>query len=139
MCYKFIKSNGIKIELSDEDKKQISPYDSIQKAVKIDSIIAFDIYKDNDLIGFAMLKYYGEGYFLWNYAIDSKYQGKGYGTNALKNLLLFLKENYGTHEVSTTYLWGNERAKHIYEKVGFIITDVVNEDDIHEVNMIINY
>lgn len=38
--------------------------------------------------------------------------------------------------MTTTYIWGNEHAKHVYEKVGFVETDVVDEDGIHEVNMI---
>lgn len=139
MVFLFIKSNDIKIELSDEDKKQLSTFDKIQKAIKLDSVVAFDIFRNSVLVGFAMLRDYGDGYFLWDYAIDSCYQGKGFGTNALKELLIFLKDNYGTTEVSTTYLWGNERAKYVYKKVGFIETDIIREKDIHEVNMRINY
>lgn len=139
MVFSFIKSNDIKIELSDEDKKQLSTFDKIQKAIKLDSVVAFDIFRNSVLVGFAMLRDYGDGYFLWDYAIDSCYQGKGFGTNALKELLIFLKDNYGTTEVSTTYLWGNERAKYVYKKVGFIETDIIREKDIHEVNMRINY
>ena len=46
-------------------------------------MIAFDIYDDEKLIGFAMLREYEkESYFLWNYAIDYRYQNKGYGTKA---------------------------------------------------------
>lgn len=139
MIFSFIKSNDIKIELSYEDKKQLSTFDKIQKSIQLDSVIAFDIFRNSVLVGFAMLRDYGDGYFLWDYAIDSCYQGKRFGTNALKELLIFLKDNYGTTEVSTTYLWGNERAKYVYEKVGFIETDVVRKKDIHEVNMRINY
>lgn len=78
------------------------------------------------------------GIFLWNYAVDSAHQGKGHGTKALEELLQFLKNNYSITEVSTTYLWGNDRAKQMYEKVGFFETGVVEEDDVHEVNMVIN-
>ena len=37
--------------------------------------------------------------------------------------------------ITTTYIYGNDHAKHIYEKVGFVETDVVDEPDCHEVNM----
>ena len=40
--------------------------------------------------------------------------------------------------MTTTYLFGNVHAKHVYEKVGFVETDVVDEDDIYEVNRIYN-
>lgn len=46
-----------------------------------------------------------------------------------------LKKEYGVKKMTTTYLWGNEHAKHVYEKVGFVETDVVDEPDCHEVNM----
>lgn len=137
MSYTFISSNSIKINLSDEDKRQIAPFESINKAIKLDSVIAFDIFYNDDLIGFAMLRKYDNGYFLWNYAIDAKFQGKGDGINALIELLEYLKSDYCVTEVSTTYLYGNERAKHVYEKVGFIETEVIDEEDVHEVNMVI--
>ena len=70
-----------------------------------------------------------------DYAIDIKYQNKGYGTEALIELGNLLKTEYGVKRMTTTYIWGNEHAKHVYEKVGFIETDVVNEPDCHEVNM----
>ena len=38
--------------------------------------------------------------------------------------------------MTTTYLFGNLHAKHVYEKIGFIETDFVDEEGIHEVNMI---
>ena len=37
--------------------------------------------------------------------------------------------------MTTTYIWGNEQAKHVYEKVGFVETSVVDEPNCHEVNM----
>ena len=37
--YKFINSPGIKIKLSDEDKKQISSYKDIEKAIKLKSVV----------------------------------------------------------------------------------------------------
>ncbi len=82
-------------------------------------------------------KYEDGGFFLWDYAIDYKYQNKKYGTNALKSFIKYLKENYSAKAVSTTYIYGNEIAAHVYEKVGFVETDVVDEDDIHEVNMLL--
>lgn len=62
MSYTFISSNRIKINLSDDDQKQISSYESINKAIKLDTVIAFDIFFD-DLIGFAMFSKYDTGYF----------------------------------------------------------------------------
>ena len=48
----------------------------------------------------------------------------------------YLKTRHGAEEITTTYIWGNDCAKHVYEKVGFTETDVVDEPDCHEVNMV---
>ena len=45
--------------------------------------------------------------------------------------------NFNAKEISVTYIYGNEVAAHVYEKVGFVETSVLDEDDIHEVNMIL--
>lgn len=39
----------------------------------------------------------------------------------------------------TTYIWGNHAARRLYERVGFVETDVVEEEDIHEVNMVLAF
>lgn len=141
--FEFRKSEGFNIEIGEKQKSMLSTPEKIKKALHDDKVIAFDIYQDNILIGFAMLRKYDKdiskrnSYFLWNYAIDYKYQNHGHGTKALKELFVFLKECYKAENVVTTYIYGNEHAKHIYEKIGFLETDIVNEDEIHEVNMII--
>ena len=62
-------------------------------------------------------------------------KNKGYGTKALIELGEKLKNEYGIKKMTTTYIWGNEHAKHVYKKVGFIETSVVDAPDCHEVNM----
>lgn len=134
--FNFVKSSGILIHLTEEQKKQISSFETIQKMIGQPDILAYDIYSKSRLVGFAMLRKYSEtGYFLWDYAIDVQYQNKVFGTEALICLIKYLKSQFHAKEISTTYLWGNEIAKHLYEKVGFIETDVVDEDDVHEVNL----
>jgi len=134
---KLIKTIKFQIELSDEQRKQLSSKEKIEVALKDKNIFSFNIYEQDNFIGFAMLRKYSDiGYFLWNYAIDIKYQNKGYGTKALLFLIDYFETKYNALELTTTYTFGNEIAKHLYEKIGFIETDIVDEDGIHEVNMI---
>ena len=63
-------------------------------------------------------------------------QRRGYGRKALGALIRLMQERYGLHSMTTTYIWGNTVAAHLYESLGFVETDVVDEPDCHEVNMI---
>ncbi len=133
----FLQSDSIKITVSPEQEKQLSSKEKIAKHIKDQHVLAFDIYNNEKLIGFAMLKKFDVGsYFLWNFAIDRHFQNQHYGTRALQELLIMMRVAYGMHTMTTTYKYGNEHAKRLYENVGFIQTDIVNEDRCHEVNMI---
>ncbi len=133
----FRPSKEMKVSVLPVQEKQLSSKEKMKAACEHDNVLAFDIYVEDLLIGFAMVRKFDEGaYFLWNYAIDSQYQNQNYGTTALVEFIGFMKDTYQMSEMTTTYIWGNEHAKHIYEKVGFKETDVVDEDDCHEVNMV---
>jgi len=132
--FEFKKSQSMKINVKKEQECQISRKTKIENAFKDDNVFAFDIYYNNEIIGFVMFKKFKDNtLFLWNYAIDSKYQNQNLGTKALKELIDILKNDY--KKFVTTYTQGNSHAKHIYEKLGFIETVVINEPDCKEVNM----
>ncbi len=134
---KFIKSYSIKIELLPEQKNQIQSKEGIEIACKEKNILAFDIFDDNKLLGFALLRKFEEtGWFLWDYAIDYKYQGQHYGEKCLKELITMMKNEYGLKTLTTTYIYDNTIAKKLYEKIGFVIVNEINEPDCHEVDMI---
>lgn len=73
----------------------------------------FDILLGDTVIGSAEIKY--PSMTLNNFSIYPQYQGKGYGTEAIRQFV----EKFGV-----TNLWvapDNEIAKHIYEKNGFVV------------------
>lgn len=137
MCKILFKpSSRMKVEVLKEQEKQISSKEKIMLACTYENVMAFDIFLQDVIIGFMMVRKYEEGgYFLWNYAIDFKYQKQGLGSVALMEFISFMKQNHRMTKMTTTYTWGNEHAKHIYEKIGFVETDIVYENGIHEVNM----
>ena len=135
----FIKSKEMKINLTSTQSEMLSTKDDIIKIIKDnpDTVKAFDIYDKDELIGFVLVYEFEKNkYFLWEYAIDIKYQNQGKGTQALIDFISYMKENFTAKEFTTTYIFGNDVAKHVYEKIGFIETDVVDEPNCHEVNMI---
>lgn len=135
----FIKSKEMKINLTSTQSEMLSTKEDIIKIIKDnpDTVKAFDIYDNDELIGFVLVYEFEKNkYFLWEYAIDIKYQNQGKGTQALIDFINYMKDNFAAKEFTTTYIFGNDVAKHVYEKIGFIETDVVDEPDCHEVNMI---
>ena len=134
----FRKTKILNIAIKKEQEHNLSAKSKIEKMLKEKDVIGFDIYNDDKLIGFAMLKEFGlNKYFLWDYLIDYNYQNKGFGTRALIELIDLLKNKYHCEVITTTYKYGNAQAKHLYEKLGFVETDIVDEGGVHEVNMML--
>ena len=135
----FIRSTEMKISLMPEQAEMLSTKEDIKTIIKDnpDTVMAFDIYDADDMIGFVLVhRFEKQKYFLWEYAIDINHQNKHKGTQALMEFISFLKDHYNAKEITTTYIYGNDQAKHVYEKAGFVETDVVDEPDCHEVNMV---
>ena len=108
-----------------------------------DIVYTFAIYNDDTVVGFISIGYDNdwsgeeredwlnsdiykeyEGinyYYIWRFMIDEKYQGKGYGREAFKQALDFIKSRpCGDAEyVTLSYERANEVAKNLYFSFGF--------------------
>lgn len=134
----FTPSNEIKVSVLPEQRQWVCSPEMIGRAVRREDTIAFDIWEERRLVGFVMLRKFQEGeWFLWEYVIDGKEQRRGYGRKALQELIRLMRAHYGLKAMTTTYIWGNTVAARLYESLGFEQTDVVDEPDCHEVNMIL--
>ena len=132
----FQKTDDMSVEVLPEQARFLSDRAKIKQACKQKNVLAFDIWHEGNLIGFAMLRRFAvDGWFLWDYAIDWRYQGRKFGKQALVELIRFMETQHGLKVMTTTYVWGNTCAEHLYQSVGFRETDVVEEPDCHEVNM----
>ena len=104
--------------------------DSLAQAyVYRDTAFPFAIYADEKPVGFIMLGYYEsrKQYTLWKFLIDKEYQGKGYGKEALKQGITYLKEQFDAKEIYTGVSLGNEAAKGLYKSMGFTETGLIEE------------
>ena len=94
----------------------------------------FAIYNDDTLVGFLMLGYneaavegpdapasLRNNYSLWRLMIDKRYQRKGFGREAVRLALEFIRTwPHGEAEACvTSYNPGNEAAKKLYASFGF--------------------
>ena len=133
----FTPSSEIKVSVLPEQREWVGTPEMIGRAVQREDTVAFDIWDENQLVGFVLLRKFQEGeWFLWEYVFDCAMQRRGYGRKALGALIRLMQERYGLHSMTTTSIWGNTVAAHLYESLGFVETDVVDEPDCHEVNMI---
>lgn len=75
-------------------------------------------------VGFVMYGYNPshENYEICRLMIDHRHQGKGFGTMALELAIEELSEEEDCTEIYLSVNPQNDRAKHIYEKAGFIKT-----------------
>ncbi len=93
---------------------------------------ALVIYAGDTPVGMAL--YYDldelRAYALSQLFIDARYQGRGYGTEAVRLLLQRLKADGKFGKVVLCYVDGDEPAKRLYEKFGFRHTGEAEEDEI---------
>jgi diamine N-acetyltransferase len=104
---------------------------SIVQAVYERTWVTKAIRHEGALIGFAMYGYCEKEniYEISSIMIDRKYQGHGYGSEAVKTVLDEMKKIEGCREIYLSTDPNNERGIHIYEKMGFVNTGRIVDDE----------
>lgn len=129
----------LKLKVSAHQEAYVSStaHSLAQAYIYRETAFPFAIYADNMLVGFIMLGYYESRnqYTLWKFLIDKQYQNKGYGREALKQGIAYLKETFDAKEIYTGVAVGNEKAKYLYNSVGFAETGIV-DDNMEEMKFI---
>lgn len=115
-----------------QDRFVSHPIRSLAQAyVYYNQCTPFGIYSNDTIVGYVMViyDYDEETYNIWHMMIDEKYQGKGYGSIAIKLCIDYIKSKpFGSSkDVILTCNIDNSIAIHIYEKIGF--KDTGERDD----------
>ena len=115
-----------------QDRFVSHPIRSLAQAyVYYNQCTPFGIYRNDTIVGYVMViyDYDEETYNIWHMMIDEKYQGKGYGSIAIKLCIDYIKSKpFGSsNDVILTCNIDNSIAIHIYEKIGF--KDTGERDD----------
>lgn len=115
LCEEFVASNALSLVQAKFENGWIT------KAIEV----------NGELIGFTMYGYNEENNFyeLCRIMIDKKFQGKGYGTFAIKMVLAEMKRMWDCKEVYLLTDSANIVGKHIYKKVGFVKTDRIIDNE----------
>lgn len=123
----------MKLEVLEPQKKCVAPNSvSIAQAHYSKTAWFKGIYLKEQPVGFVMLDLDEEKpeYFLWRFMIDSRYQGKGYGKEAIEMVIDYVKTLPNAQELLTSCVPGDEGPKAFYEKLGFIATGELIDDEV---------
>ena len=97
----------------------------------------FGIYTEGRMIGYVMVIYDYDipEYDIWHMMIDESIQGKGYGSEALDQVIEYIRTRpFGDSDrVALTCNKNNPIARKLYENKGFSATGVEDEDEIEMV------
>lgn len=91
----------------------------------------FGIADDSKIIGVALVRDFTEepfNYDLQQFMIDQRFQNKGYGTEALRLILDFLKQEEKYAGVEVCVNREDAVALHVYEKAGFVDSGYIDDD-----------
>lgn len=106
---------------------------SLAKAyVYYDDAIPLAVYNEDLMVGFILLRYYDEekSYLIDQFMIDTRYQGNGYGKQAMELVIEQIKSERKYPKIILCYIDGDEAAKRLYSGLGFYHTGEVDEDEI---------
>ncbi|MCM1988920.1 GNAT family N-acetyltransferase [Oceanirhabdus seepicola] len=113
----------LKLKVAEDQEHFVTSNDiSLARAVaSYDKVTPFAIYNDDIMVGFIMLRF-NEGYnnyLIWQLMIDERYQSKGYGKQAMKLAIEWMKNEDRCYEIVLTCKDGNHLAEKMYTKLGF--------------------
>ena len=125
------------LKVTDEQRRYIaSNADSLNEAVENAGVARpFAIYAGDKMIGFTMFAFDEENedpedkYWLWRFMIDEKYQGRGYGRAALKEIIKYFEDEHADI-ITLSTKESNLRALHLYHQAGFVENGQMNDGEI---------
>ena len=101
----FKESKSMKIFVLPEQEKELSSKECIELACTELDVLAFDIFHNECLVGFIMVRHYNKNeFFLWNCAIDYRYQKQNFGTTAPIQFISYMCKEYNMKVLTTTYM-----------------------------------
>ncbi|MEN8702333.1 GNAT family N-acetyltransferase [Bacillus infantis] len=112
----------IDLKVGEEQKSFVAPnLFSLAQAKAYPECQCLAIYHEEELVGFTMycMDFDDKEYWIYRLMIDAKYQSKGYGKAAMEKLIEQIKEDKDHRVIYLSFEPENDRAKELYEKLGF--------------------
>ena len=128
--------DAFKLKLASGQENFVShPIRSLAQAyVYRDQCQPFGIYAEDKMVGYVMVIYDYDipEYDIWHMMIDESMQGRGYGKEALDQVIDYIRTKpFGDSDrVALTCNKNNSIARKLYEGKGFSTTGMEDEDEI---------
>ncbi len=99
----------------------VSNHYSLEQAKIHKDYMPMTIYEEEELVGFLMYCLHPDEYhyLIVRFMIDERYQSKGLGAEAMKQLLQYMKEEKNQKMVYISFEPDNEQARRLYKRLGF--------------------
>lgn len=128
----------INLRVSAKQTKLVAPNAvSLAQARLNDKAWCRGIYAGDTPVGFVMLAESPEGelpnYFLWRLMIAEGHQGKGYGRQAMEQIINHVKALPRAFQLGVSYVPGPGGPEEFYRKLGFQPTGEMEEDEVDAV------
>ena len=120
------------LAVREDQKKFVAPNAvSIAQAHFSDHAWFRAIYADDTMVGFLMLEDQPEKpeYYLWRFMIDARWQGMGFGRQAMELLIDHVRTRPKAKELLTSVLQAPGGPQGFYEKLGFTLTGEYEEGE----------
>lgn len=94
---------------------------SLVEAAYEDGLYILGIYHHNKMVGFLLYDWDESfpGWSLSRFMIDSKYQGQGYGKQAVLEFLKYFKSKHNANKINISVSLDNIIARKMYKDIGF--------------------
>lgn len=92
---------------------------------KFENLFPLGITLDNEIVGFLMYGNFSGIFWINRILIDKKFQRKGIGKAALRQLIAQFRQNPQCKEIRTSFVAENIAARKLFTDLGFI---PINED-----------
>jgi diamine N-acetyltransferase len=120
------------LSTSEEQRRFVAPNAvSISQAYFAKSAWFRAIYADGTPVGFVMLYEVPERgvHYLWRFMIDARYQGKGYGSDALALVIRHVRRDPKAKALHLSVVRGPGSAEGLYRRFGFAFTGKVEHGE----------
>lgn len=121
-----------RLQASDTQRKDVlDNATSLAESLFYSHLRSRGIYVGEEPVGFLMWEDKPEdgSYFLWRLMVDKNHQNKGYGREALLQLIELVRKRPGARELKTSFVPGPEGPEGFYRRLGFVPSEQWIDDE----------